>query len=63
MTAEEELAEMRSQYRYATLEGHVLVAGVLRLRCLRCKTRPVPAGWSFVALCGECLEAPGGTHQ
>jgi hypothetical protein len=55
VTDEETLAEMRRQYQFATLEAHILVDGVLYLRCTRCKVRPVPHGWSFIQACDECL--------
>lgn len=57
MSDETLLAEMRRQYEFATLESHLLVDGVLYLRCRRCKVRPVPHDWSFVQRCDECLEA------
>jgi hypothetical protein len=52
----EELIEMRKQYSYATLENHMLVDGVLHLRCKQCNERPVPKGWCFVCLCDPCLD-------
>jgi hypothetical protein len=57
VTEDEELAEMRRQYSQATREAHMLVDGVLYLRCAKCKERPVPKGWSFVAWCDPCLKA------
>lgn len=62
MSDAELLAEMRRQNEYATLEGHMLVDGVLYLRCTRCKVRPVPHGWSFIQACDECLEAMSATR-
>lgn len=56
MTPEEELAEMRRQYQYATLESHILVDGVLYLRCARCKKRPVPHEWQHAMWCDPCLD-------
>jgi formylmethanofuran dehydrogenase subunit E len=54
---DEELALMRAQYQWATLENHMLVDGVVHLRCKRCGERPIPHDWSFVALCNPCLKA------
>jgi hypothetical protein len=51
------LAEMRTHYEFATLEGHVLVGGELFRRCRRCRERPVPRTASFVDLCDPCLDA------
>ncbi|HEV2375846.1 MAG TPA: hypothetical protein VGS19_27225 [Streptosporangiaceae bacterium] len=56
MSDAELLAEMRRQYEFATLETHMLVGGVLYLRCTRCRVRPVPKGWAFLSLCDECLD-------
>lgn len=58
MNDAEVLAEMRRQYPYATLEDHILVDGVVYLRCGQCKTRPVPKGWSFMQWCDMCLNDP-----
>jgi hypothetical protein len=56
----DDLAEMRRQYRHATLETHMLDEnGEVRLRCARCKVRPVPKGWSFIQVCDPCLERIG----
>lgn len=51
----DELAEMRRQYQHATVAIHMLVDGVVRHRCLVCKSRPLPEDWSFMAWCDECL--------
>jgi hypothetical protein len=53
---DKELAEMKRQYRYATREDHMLVDGVLHLRCRQCGIRPIPKYWSFAALCDPCLD-------
>ena len=50
------LAEMHRQFRYATLESHILADGVLYLRCRRCKIRPVPHYWQHFMWCDQCLE-------
>lgn len=49
------LAEMQRQYQYATPVSHILVEGVLYLRCQRCRRRPVPHG-AFITLCDPCLD-------
>lgn len=51
-----ELAEMRRHYPNATLESHILVDGVLHLRCKRCRERPVPRAWFCAMLCDPCLD-------
>lgn len=56
MSDEELLADMRRQYEYATLESHMLVDGVLFLRCTRCRIRPVPKVHFMFELCDPCLD-------
>jgi hypothetical protein len=51
-----ELGIMRQQYPYADPEAHMLVNGEVRLRCQRCKVRPVPRHYVFVANCDPCLD-------
>lgn len=46
---------MRRLYPHATRETHMLVDGVIYLRCGRCRARPVPRGWSFIMWCDPCL--------
>ncbi len=55
---EADIAEMRRQYPHATAESHMLVDGAVRLRCARCRTRPVPKSWTFVQRCDHCLNEP-----
>lgn len=51
----ETLALMHAQYPFATLESHMLVNGLVHLRCARCKERSVPHSFSFIQLCDPCL--------
>lgn len=53
---DDELAEMRRQYRWATVENNILVDGVLRVRCGVCRSRPVPVDWASMQWCDECLD-------
>lgn len=55
MTNEETLAEMRKQYEDATLEDHILVNGVVYLRCHICKKNPVPH-FACVLWCENCID-------
>ena len=50
------LTEMRRQYEFAELDTHMLVDGVLHLRCRRCKERPIPHHYGCVLLCDPCLD-------
>lgn len=56
MTPEEELAEMRRQYRYATLENNILVDGVIRMRCRICRKKPLPTNVASVLWCDSCID-------
>jgi hypothetical protein len=56
MTEADELAEMRRQYRHANPGTHMLVDGVLYLRCKQCGERPVPHGYSHVMWCDPCID-------
>lgn len=53
---ETELEIMRRQYPYAGPDAHMLVNGKVRLRCPRCKIRPVPEDYLCVANCDQCLD-------
>lgn len=56
MTDEEMLAEMRKQYEHATLESHILVDGVLFVRCRICGKNPLPPNFGSVLWCDPCLD-------
>jgi hypothetical protein len=55
VTDAELLAEMRKQYAYATLADHMLVDGVLHLRCRICDVNPVPHNAGVALWCDQCL--------
>jgi hypothetical protein len=56
MDDEELLDEMRLQYKYATLEDHMLVDGKVFRRCGACQKRPVPPEAGAVMWCDPCLD-------
>jgi hypothetical protein len=56
MTDEELLAAMRAQYKYATLEKHMLVDGIVYARCLVCLIRHVPREAGSVRWCDPCVD-------
>lgn len=51
----EELAEMKKQYPYATLEHHMMFNGEVRRRCGICLREPVREGAYHVMWCETCL--------
>lgn len=56
MTDEEILAEMQRQYKYARLETHMLVGGVLYGRCGICGKNPIPHEAQHVMWCDPCID-------